>query len=110
MKAIMLEVRDKATFIPIIAIDMSTDCANDGDRYLLRRAGFSLDRCVQVVHIERSLSHYEPYDWPNSSRTMQVAHNYIDEHFDELKSGDVIDVEFILGETKQKKLSERFEG
>lgn len=109
MKALMLEVRDKATFIPIIAIDMSTDCVNEGDGYLLRRAGFGPERCVQVIHIARGISHYDPYDWPDGSRTMQVAHQYIVDHFDELKSGDVIDVEFILGETSEKKRSERME-
>ena len=34
------------------------------------------------------------------------AHHYIQEHFDELHDGDVVDVEFILGETKAPKVSE----
>lgn len=109
MKTMMLEVRDKMTFIPILVIDMSSDLANEGDRYLLRRAGFGSSGCFQVVHLNSGLSHYDPYDWPDRSRTMRVAHNFIDEHFDDLKSGDVIDVEFILGETSEKKISERFE-
>lgn len=110
MEALMLEVRDKGTFIPIIAIDISLKKFNENDRYLLVRAGFSAcTRCIQIVHIANQISCYDPYDWPGSSRTMQVAHSYIDEHFDELKSGDVIDVEFILGETKEKKPSEKFE-
>lgn len=109
MKALMLEVRDKGTFIPILVVDMDPDLANVGDRYLLRRAGFGSPRCIQVTHLNNGLSHYDPYDWPGSSRTMKIAHNYIDEHFDGLESGDVIDVEFILGETKDKKISERFE-
>jgi len=36
-----------------------------------------------------------------------VAHDYIEKHFNELKDGDVIDVEHILGETTKKKRSER---
>ena len=38
---------------------------------------------------------------------MPVAHNYIIEHWHELKDGDVVDVQFILGETKAPKVSER---
>lgn len=108
MKALMLEVRDKGTFIPILAVDMSPNLANEGDRYLLRRAGFGSRRCIQVTHLNHGLSHYDPYHWPGGTRTMKVAHHFIDENFDSLKSGDVIDVEFILGETKNKKISERF--
>ncbi len=40
---------------------------------------------------------------------MQVAHLYVDEHFDDLKDGDVIDVEYILNETDKPKISERVE-
>jgi hypothetical protein len=38
---------------------------------------------------------------------MATAHHYIYDHFDELDDGDVVDVEFILGETAIKKVSER---
>lgn len=40
----------------------------------------------------------EPIKWHNQ---------YIIEHFDELESGDVVDVEFIVGETTEQKKSER---
>lgn len=38
---------------------------------------------------------------------MVEAHRYIESYFDKLNSGDVIDVEHILGETKEPKVSER---
>ena len=38
---------------------------------------------------------------------MVTAHEHIILNWDQLKDGDVIDVEFILGETKVKKDSER---
>jgi len=38
---------------------------------------------------------------------MLNAHKYIKEHWDELRSGSVVDVEFILGESKEPKASER---
>jgi len=38
---------------------------------------------------------------------MTVVHLHLEKHFEELPSGSVIDVEFILGETAQPKISER---
>ena len=49
----------------------------------------------------------DPHEW--NSRTMTAAHVYIEMHWSELSDGDVVDVEFILGETAQQKKSERFE-
>jgi hypothetical protein len=52
----------------------------------------------------------DPYSWGirnKGPRTFPVAHNWIIDHFDEISDGDVIDVEFILGETKQPKTTER---
>jgi hypothetical protein len=48
---------------------------------------------------------YDPYDW--AERTKRVAHVYIEQHWHELADGDVIDVQFLLGETPSKKISER---
>jgi uncharacterized GH25 family protein len=42
-----------------------------------------------------------------SAARLAVAHNYIIKHWHDLHDGDVVDVEWILGETKQKKISER---
>ena len=38
---------------------------------------------------------------------MIEAHRHIQYSWDELESGDVVDVEYILGESKFKKVSER---
>lgn len=40
-------------------------------------------------------------------RTLGIAHKYINEHYDELDSGDVVDVRFILGETEKPEPSTR---
>lgn len=40
---------------------------------------------------------------------MWIAHNWIEQHVDELVDGAVVDVEFILGETTTPKRSEREE-
>jgi len=49
----------------------------------------------------------DPYDW--ICNTWRVAHSYIEEHWEELKSGDVVDVEFIMGLRSEAKKSERLE-
>lgn len=123
MKAKALEVRDRATFIPVLAVDMNPGtvrycdaaghCVSEGpdgsQRYLLRRAGYACDGkpiiLLTRLHAKGAKACYSPYDW--GDRTWHVAHLYIIEHWAELTDGDVVDVEFILGETQEKKLSER---
>jgi hypothetical protein len=115
-----LEIRDSHTFIPVIAVKMvpslilkgGQQVDDEAERYLLRRSGYGFaNPCVVLVRMEASgvdrNATYDPFAWGGGSRTMTVAHDYITKNFDSLNSGDVIDVEFILGETKQPKQSER---
>jgi hypothetical protein len=107
MEVKMLEIRDSATFIPVLCIRPVPD--NEAQRYLLRRDGYSgseTERCIIVVKAQCRGCSYDPYDWPDS-RTMQNAHYYIEHNWSELRDGDVVDVEFILGERTEKKRSER---
>jgi hypothetical protein len=108
----LFELRDKATFIPVIAIQVISDAPlTPQEYYLLSRAGYGpASDCVILIRaecagIDRNAT-YDPYSW-GSARTFPVAHLHIIKHWDELKSGDVIDVEFILGETTAPKTSER---
>ena len=126
MKAIALEIRDEGTFIPALAVDMNPDrplfMARDGvefqmeelphmaaQRYLLRRCGYGCDGRPNVLLTklsgDGSPASNDPYSW--GGRTMPVAHKFIIEHWAKLKDGDVIDVEFILGEKPTMKTSER---
>ena len=112
-----IEIRDRGTFIPAIAIKMVPYPAgknetwdNEAERYLLRRAGYGfVEPCVVLCKMECSgvnrNATYDQHAW--GGRTYPVAHNYIIEHFDELESGAVVDVEFILGESTEPKKSER---
>ena len=50
---------------------------------------------------------YDPYNWVRDTRTKRTAHSHIERNWADLRDGDVIDVEFILGETAIKKVSER---
>lgn len=100
----LLEVRDRATFLPVMATKTIWD--NEGQRYLLGRVGFQGVPSVILTRLNgESPSSADCYYW--GDRTLQTAHNYILAHFDELKDGDVVDVEFILGETDKPKISER---
>lgn len=103
MKTLILEIRDKATFIPVIATMISRE-----DGPLACQAGYG-DPMIILTKISGGLSiesHYDTFRWSSSScRTMRVAHEHILHHWDELKDNDVIDVEYILKETTQKKCS-----
>ena len=109
MIAKTFEIRDKATFIPVLAVRLDPDC--EADRYWLARAGYGLVRGEQAGFIMLSglaggsgAATSDPYDW--GDRTRQTAHKYIIEHFDELPSCSVVDVEYVLGETQEPKKSE----
>jgi len=109
MYAKTIEVRDAATFIPALAVRLSSDGFEE-DRYLLGRAGFGTtteaqSQYVLFTRLTDGETHYDPQQWPN--RTMQVAHQHVVEHFDALAHGAVVDVQHILGETPGPKPSER---
>lgn len=107
----ILEIRDQGTFIPAVAVQMYPHEDEHGfQRYLLRRVGYECDdpTRAQVVLFRASgdgAAFSDPYAWSN--RTMQTAHLYILEHFHRLSDGEVVDVQFILGETAAPKQSER---
>jgi hypothetical protein len=121
MQVKILEVRDRGTFIPLLCIDMNPaldfrldallkeDGHNEAQRYYLRRCGYPCDGRpnIGVTRLSANGDPFwnDPYGW--KGRTMPVAHNYIIENWEEIRDGDVIDVEFILGETTVKKVSER---
>jgi hypothetical protein len=102
------EVRDRATFIPVVCTELKA--TTDQEYYLLRRVGFGGAKGYIALHwLTSARVTTEPYDWGTNPRTMYVAHQHIEENWDNLTTGDVIDVEFILGECDTKKVSEAFE-
>lgn len=108
METKLLEIRDSATFMPHLAIKLTGDTMQD--HFLLKRAGFGITETYILFHpLCSSDINYDPYNWQRGARTVPIAHKYVIEHWDEIKSGDVIDVQFILGETSEKKISERLE-
>ena len=104
-----IEVRDRATFIPMLATRL--DPTNEADRYLFALSGYGVSiedqkKYVLLAQINggNGKTSCDPYDWAN--RTLTTAHSWLIDHFDEIESGAVVDVQFILGETDNPKVSE----
>lgn len=111
------KVRDRGTFIPVLAVSLIANTASEEEfkamQYLLGRVGY-VDRMHPTVPPSILLTRLsgdgtpswsDPHGWVD--RTFVVAHKHIGENWASLRSGDVVDVEHILGETGTKKLSER---
>lgn len=112
MEVKLFEIRDRATFLPAMAIRLCS--RTESERYLLSRAGYgstnqSHGEYILMAQIDggRGEISSDTYSWGKNPRTYHVAHTHIKENWDNLCSGDVIDVEFVLGETQTCKTSER---
>lgn len=105
----IFEVRDRATFIPVLCTKMAPgegEAFEERERKLLRRAGYGFDYPLVLMTMLTNAkdTSYDPYSW--GDRTLHEAHAYIAEHFDELETGAVVDVEYILGEKPTPKAPE----
>lgn len=106
MKTKLIEIRDIGTMIIALCVDMNPD--NEAQRLALRRYGYPCDGRPNIV-ITHANAHgqaatNDPYAW--GDRTWATAHDYVIRRWDELQDGSVVDVEFILGETTEPKVSE----
>lgn len=129
METKLFELRDRMTFIPLLCIKPQAivahrspcawadpyrevglptkcTCGASFEAKMAWRYGFKDARAVIVMHMgePRRGCNFDPYDW--NDRTFQTAHLHIEEHWDQLKSGDLIDVRVILGETDKPCASE----
>lgn len=113
MQTKLFEIRDEATFIVALAIKLGSYPQSEAERYLLSRAGNGMTTEEHEKHviltsniaggrIMKCIQDF--YDW--GDRTYRVAHAYIIANWDDLDSGAVVDVQFILGETVKPKQSE----
>jgi len=108
----LFEIRDVATFMPVMCVRLRS--TTEEERYLLARSGYGLGyhdqrEYVLMINLTGGNGHStcDPYDWPGGATTLPHAHKYIIDNWDVLGSGDVVDVEFITGQTESPKLSER---
>jgi len=105
----LFELRDQGTFIPVLCVKV--EAGNDAEHYLLRRAGYKLPSDLVIMaglSCRMEWATCDCFDWL-SDRTRHAGHLYITKHWNELQTGDVVDVEYILGESQQPKTSERMD-
>lgn len=108
MEVKLFEIRDVHTFIPVMAIKL---CGrSEQERYLLYRAGFGRTWRTQSEYILMSTfgtnahTTVDPFTW--KSHTLEEAHVEILHKWSHLNSGDVIDLEYLRGESLEPKKSE----
>jgi hypothetical protein len=114
----MFEVRDRGTTIPVMAIALIA--RDEAEQWLLERAGYGTDQILldargnpryivfASLQGEEVTAECDPHNWTTRSRTIPLAHQHAVQNWDALKSGDVIDVQYLLRETLAPKESERF--
>lgn len=100
----MIEIRDSMTCIAAMAIQMLADETRDPNEYrFLRREGYPPDgSSITLMRLADQKATNDPYEWPSitrDARTMPTAHDYIIRNWPAIKSGQVVDVQVILGET-----------
>lgn len=107
----MFEVRDEGTTMIVIAIKPDPRC--EAERWGWAKSGYGTDPMGQreyvllaPLHAGEGMLVCDPFKHPGVARTLPTAHNHIIQNWTYLRSGDVIDVQFILNETTEAKLSE----
>ena len=110
MIAKLFEVRDRGTFIPMLAVQC--DPADENERYLLAHAGFGKDAATQRGYVlcgeidsGKFKMSYDPLDFPDG--TLRQAVEHIQANFHALVSGGVIDAEFLRRERTLPRRPER---
>jgi len=120
MEVKLFEVRDQATLIPAMGIALIASATRSADQWLLERAGYAreqiwpampegYERYVIFIRLggDAIEAQHDPYAWSTHARTIPVAHRHVVENWDALESGDVIDVEYLMGKRPEPKRSER---
>lgn len=100
------EIRDSSTTLPLMVTKLEP--VNSDEDWLIKRAmGSKPYPLFLVTFMSSDVSHFNIYNWGSTgARTVKTAHEFIEKNFDTLKTGDVIDVQVLLGEKETKKISE----
>lgn len=97
MEAKLFELRDKGTCIPLLCIKPGVN-ADPFEAKVAWRYGYKDSYAVIVMHMATpERCKVDPYEW--GDRTFHVAHLHIEVNWEKLKTGDLIDVRVLLGET-----------
>lgn len=110
----MFEVRDEGTTMVVIAL--KPDARFEAERWGWAKAGYGTDPMGQRGYVllaplsgGEGMLVCDPFKHKGAPhvRTLPTAHRHITENWEYLRSGDVIDVQFVLGETTEAKAPER---
>ncbi len=102
----VFELRDRMTTISIMCVRIDLSEVTEPDRFIIRRAGWGSNaKAIYMINLSTCQCIFEPGRW--NSHTYDTAHQYVEEHWDELQGGEVIDAEYIRGESEKPKESER---
>lgn len=97
MQIKFVEIRDEGTCIA--AMIMKVVGGDPVAQLFLDREGYPKDgSAVILMRLGDQQANVDPYGWPGNQRTVPNAHRWCYEHFDEIVSGQVVDVRMILGE------------
>lgn len=102
----IFEIRDEGTHCTALCVRLDPTVPSIETPHI-RHAGWRTQPGIVVVSIRGGVqeAHHDAFDWCNI-RTWRTAHQWIEESWDELASGSVIDVRVILGESAQTCASE----
>jgi len=108
METKVFEIRDTDHFGVGLAIRLDTE--TEAERWLFARLGYGKDPLLQEQYILMTFMNkpeiqFDPFRW--GDRTRKGAHQYVIRHWEELESGDVVDVRVHLGEANEPAQSER---
>lgn len=108
MEIKFLEIRDSMTFIPAFAVRLAS--RSEQEAFLCARAGFGTQPNGAYIFLTRlsdGETNHDPYNW-TGNRTMRAVHLWLlDVAWDGIVSGDVVDVQYLMGEADTPKESER---
>lgn len=101
----LIEVRDVQTFIPALAIRFQ-----GADNWLLAKAGFlRTNDYVLLINLVTLEANTIPDKWGSGEfNTMKVVHKTLKNEWDDIQNNEVIDVDFIIGNSEVPKVSERY--
>jgi len=108
----IIEVRDVGTILSVLFIRLSAESASE--KFLLERAGYGRrpDNYILAIDLTHPLriwlSPFETRMATQGARTFYLAHEEMTRNWENYRHGDVLDVQYVLGETPSPKISERF--
>lgn len=104
MESKVISIQDKIESVTVIAIQMLSD--NTRETNLLQAAGFWSSRALSSVYlldVGTGKGTYHPGQWKPIARygwteIMPIAHRWLIDHWNEIETGGVLNIEQILQE------------